>query len=811
MKERRAAVDRSANATSHPRRARLFQRVTLACCGWLALIVVPAIAGDGTDEIQMLHAATFLQSDNPDPPRESGIAITLPDPWEVRHKDVVGYAWYFVDWPLASAPRDLQAVYLTAITLPAQVVVNGTSVGFTGSLTGRRPRTWEQSQLFDVPANLLHAGSNRIGIRVNAKYPGSGGLGPIAAGSQPAVRALQRRDFMMHTVGPGIVSVIMVVVGASVFGLWLRRRDPSYLLFGTAAVVWGLHTAATLLPEPFLPHPHWTIWWHVVYMLFVVMLCLFCVRFAGFAWHPYRRVAAAFAVLVAPVLYAADAFGVLGETAVYVRLTGIALVAVALSAVARYAFRLRNAESLLLLATGATATALALHDWMLAQDAFAIRPLWLVPYSAFAFLILVGWILIDRFVRALNEYEMLNADLEQRIAAKSASLEFQLEQTRQAKNDAETANLAKSRFLAAASHDLRQPLHALGMFAAALPEKTLDPESTGLVQRIKTSVASLEALLSALLDISRLDAGVVSAEKRDMWLDDLFERLANDFVPEAVEKGLRLAIVPTTCVVQSDPVLLERILRNLVANALRYTAKGGAVVGARRRGNRIAIEVWDTGAGIEAAERERIFEEFYQVGNPGRDRARGLGLGLAIVRRSADLLGHTVELASRVGRGSVFRVIVDAGNRDTLVAAAAPQPINTGSMIGLRLVVIDDETLVRESTRDLLESWGATVFAGSDAEDVLGVLGDAIPDLLLVDFRLRDGKDGLGAIDRLRAALGRDVPAVLVSGESSAAELARIKASGLLLLHKPVPPARLRSALAFLLRASREPSQSMAE
>jgi signal transduction histidine kinase/CheY-like chemotaxis protein len=546
-------------------------------------------------------------------------------------------------------------------------------------------------------------------------------------------------------------------------------------------------------------------------MVFVVMLCLFCVRFAGVSWHPYRRFAVAFAVLVAPVLYVANALGVIGETTVYVRLAGIALVAVALAAVARYAFRLRNVESLLLLATGATATAFALHDWMLAQDPFTIRPLWLVPYSAFAFLVLVGWILIDRFVRALNEYERLNADLERRIAAKSASLEFQLEETRQAKNDAETANRAKSRFLAAASHDLRQPLHALGMFAAALPETTLDAESTGLVQRIKTSVASLEALLSALLDISRLDAGVVSAEKRDMWLDGLFQRLANDFVPEAIERGLRLAIVPTKCVVHSDPVLLDRIMRNLVANALRYTTSGGAVIGARRRGNQISIEVWDSGSGIDDTERERIFEEFYQTGNPGRDRARGLGLGLAIVRRSADLLGHKVELASRVGRGSVFRVIVDAGNSDTLLAAVSAQPSVTGSMAGHCLVVIDDETLVRESTRDLLVSWGAAVIAGADAEDVLAALDGTMPSLLLVDYRLRDGRDGLGAIGRLRESLGWEIPAVLISGESSTAELARIKASGLLLLHKPVPPAKLRSAVAFLLRASPEPSQSTVE
>ena len=256
------------------------QRLLLACA-WLAMAVAPMNAGAQPSEVQTFQAATFLHSDDPEPPREHGVAIALPDPWEVRHKDVAGYAWYSIDWPLASAPTDLQAVYLTGVTLPAQVFVNDISVGLTGSLTGRRPRTWEQSQLFEVPANLLHEGSNRIAVRIHAPRAGVGGMGPIIAGTHGTVNARQIRDFMIHTVGPAIVSVIMVVVGSAVIGLWLRRRDPSYLLFGGAAVVWGLHTAATLLPEPLLPQPHWAVWWHAVYMLFVVMLCLFCVRFAG--------------------------------------------------------------------------------------------------------------------------------------------------------------------------------------------------------------------------------------------------------------------------------------------------------------------------------------------------------------------------------------------------------------------------------------------------------------------------------------------------------------------------------------------------
>jgi signal transduction histidine kinase len=788
---------------------RAWQRrgAALALAGVMSLAAPPAcdaqVAGAAP---QTLTTATFVRTDDASPPREAGSALTLPDPWDLRHPDERGNAWYLVDWPLGAAPTELQAVYLTAITIPAQVYVNGVSVGLTGSLNGPRPRSWQQAQLFEVLPERLHAGVNQIAVRVHAPAAGVGGLGPIIAGRHAAALDLQMRDLVAHTIGPAVISIIMVVVGLTIVALWLRRRDPSYLLFGAASIIWGVHTASTLVPQPLLPQPHWAIWWHATYMLFVVLLCLFCVRFAGVGWRAYRRIAVGFAIAVAPALYAAQAAGALGEAAAYIRLTGIAIVGVALVAVARYALRLRNVESLLLLATGAVATAFAVHDWLSSQDPLAIRPLWLVPYSAFAFLILVSWILIDRFVRALDRYERLNEDLEQRIAAKSASLEFQLLQTERAKDQAEMANRFKSRFLAAASHDLRQPLHALGLFAAALPEHTRDAEGAELVQRITTSIDSLDALLSSLLDISKLDAGAITAEPRDLRLDDLFERLANDFVPEALERDLRLAVVPTRFVVRSDPALLERIVRNLVANALRYTERGGVVVGARRRGGRIAIEVWDSGAGIAAAERERIFEEFYQIGNPERDRTRGLGLGLAIVRRLARLLGHDVELDSRVGRGSVFRVLVAPGDPKAVAAAAPAAPLAASLLRGRLIVVIDDEPSVRESTGNLLQAWGCDVVAAADAKEALAAVGQRVPAALLVDYRLRGGEDGLGAIAQLRAMLGR-IPALLISGESSTEELARINARGVQLLHKPVPPAKLRSALTFLLDPARTQPQ----
>ena len=297
---------------------------------------------------------------------------------------------------------------------------------------------------------------------------------------------------------------------------------------------------------------------------------------------------------------------------------------------------------------------------------------------------------------------------------RARALSAQLQVTRAAKEAAEAANRAKSSFLAAASHDLRQPLHALGMFSQALTERTRDADGQLLAQRITTSVAALEALFSALLDVSKLDAGVIVAQPCDFAIRPLLDRLAEECLPELLERGLKLGIVCGDAVIRSDPLLIERILRNLVANALRYTQRGGIVIGCRRRGSTYSLEVWDSGPGIPAAQRERIFEEFYQIGNPGRDRTRGLGLGLAIVRRLAELLGHAIDVQSREGRGSVFRVRVPAGDPQAVLTYEAPALV-TGALAGRRILVVDDEAEVREATVGLLSQWGCIVVATADA------------------------------------------------------------------------------------------------
>jgi signal transduction histidine kinase/CheY-like chemotaxis protein len=793
-------------------------RRAVATCAALMFVITSAAAADKPDRtalaaqewIQLDRAAFAIGQFDGRFGDTSQRPITLPHAWEVTDPGATGDAWYTLEWTLDELPVVPQALCLTAITVPTEVYVNGDLVSSSGPLDGRRPRSYEQSRFVEIPLDTLRAGGNFIGLRVRAKLPDVAGLGPVLAGDAHALRDRARTVLFVHTLGPAAVSIATFTVGIFIFALWLRRRDPGYALFATAVMLWSIHTLLTLTTEPLLPQPHWGILWTWGYLVFVALLCLFCIRFSGVAWRAYERIVILYAGLSLPALYIAQALDRFAPAASAARLGSIVMVVVALAAVARYAIRQWNLESALLLIAGGISATFAIHDWLASQNPLDLRPVWLVPYAALAFLTLFGYLLTDRFVRALNATERLNAELEQRVAEKSAALSAQLQVTRAAKETAEAANRAKSSFLAAASHDLRQPLHALGMFSQALTERTRDADGQLLAQRITTSVAALEALFSALLDVSKLDAGVIAAQPRDFAIRPMLDRLAEECLPELLERGLKLAVVCGDAVIRSDPVLIERILRNLVANALRYTHRGGIVIGCRRRGSTYSLEVWDSGPGIPAAQRERIFEEFYQIGNPGRDRTRGLGLGLAIVRRLAELLGHTIDVQSREGRGSVFRIRVPAGDPQAIPKHDVRALVD-GSLAGRRILVVDDEVEVREATASLLSQWGCTVVATADASGAKrAYAGHPGPDAMLVDFRLGNDMDGLETIALLRLTFDAAIPAVLVSGESGTLELARIQATGMPLLHKPLPPARLRSVLTHLLRPAADPGAETA-
>lgn len=358
-----------------------------------------------------------------------------------------------------------------------------------------------------------------------------------------------------------------------------------------------------------------------------------------------------------------------------------------------------------------------------------------------------------------------------------------------AKAEAERANLGKTRFLAAASHDLLQPLNAARLFASALVERKLAPGEAGLAAKLDTALQSVEQLLGALLDISKFDAGGVTIERRPFAIAPLMATLAAEVAGAAEAKGLRLVAIPSDAVVETDPMLLRRILQNFLANAVRYTETGGVLIGCRRRGDQLRIEVWDTGIGIAPDQQAAVFEEFRRLGG---GTAEGLGLGLAIVDRLARRLGHPVALRSVPGRGSCFAVTVPLG---TLPAVEVPVPRSaTGDLAGLRLLCLDNDPAILAGLTALLGNWGCEV---RTAETPEAALAGERPDVILADLHLGEGRSGLDAIRQMRARWG-SVPGILVTADRSdqaAAEAARL---GCPLLHKPIQPARLRAALAHL-------------
>jgi two-component system, sensor histidine kinase len=368
------------------------------------------------------------------------------------------------------------------------------------------------------------------------------------------------------------------------------------------------------------------------------------------------------------------------------------------------------------------------------------------------------------------------------------------------KEVAERASAAKTTFLAAASHDLRQPVHALGLFIGALRRVVMPLEGQRLIEQIEESTVAMDGLFSALLDISQLDAGTVEVQRQSFPMGALLERICRDHEAEATAKGLSLGWAKSTAVVDCDPVLLERILRNLVANAVRYTDHGRVLVGCRRRGATISIQVLDTGPGVPPDQRDRIFQEYYQLGNPERDRTKGLGLGLAIVRRLVDLLGCEITLRSEVGHGSCFEVSVPMATGGIPVSNDALEA-TSGALAHGFIVVIDDELAIRNAMSALLAGWGhETIIVGSGDEAIRQLSRcEQRPDLIICDYRLRDGENGIAVIERLRSEYNEAIPAMLVTGDTAPDRLAEAKASSLLLLHKPVSNGKLRAAIVHLI------------
>jgi signal transduction histidine kinase/CheY-like chemotaxis protein len=404
-----------------------------------------------------------------------------------------------------------------------------------------------------------------------------------------------------------------------------------------------------------------------------------------------------------------------------------------------------------------------------------------------------AWSMFQAAVALEHEVQVRSRELEQALA----DLSERNRELAVARALAEEANRSKTRFLRAASHDLLQPLSAAKLFLSALKDTQLDELQGELANRLSGAFESVEELMHAVLDISRLDSQRIEFQRKPVDLGELFRRLAIEYAPMAEAKGLRLSFAPTSARVESDPTFLRRIAQNLVSNAIKYTDSGGVLVGVRKRGGRAWLEIIDTGIGIAATDRARIFDEFQRIGRDGG--APGMGLGLSIVRRACAKLGHPIAMDSEPGRGTVFRVSLPLVGHE---GSACPAPV-VPSVEYLRgrvaLVVENDDAMRRAYELILKDRLGMVPRIAGGIAEALAQMGDDAPDVLIADYNLDNGDTGLQAIRDLRARAGQPVPAIIVSARRDP-ELGRASLEmGVPVLEKPVRPEELQAVLHRML------------
>jgi signal transduction histidine kinase len=399
-------------------------------------------------------------------------------------------------------------------------------------------------------------------------------------------------------------------------------------------------------------------------------------------------------------------------------------------------------------------------------------------------------------VKAAEELERANESLERRVQERTEELTRLNTELGRAKGEAEQANISKTRFLAAASHDILQPLNAARLYVTSLVERQRGGSDAQLITNIDASLDAVEDIFGTLLDISRLDTGAMRPEIVGFRIDELLRQLEVEFTPLAQEKGLNLKFVPCSLAVQSDRRLLRRLLQNLVSNAIKYTPNGRVLVGCRRHDGGLRIDVYDTGLGIPASKKQAIFQEFHRL-EQGAKAARGLGLGLSIVERIARVLDYKITVKSSIGRGSQFSV-------DVPLSAAIPprqQPrvareVDRVQLSGITVLCIDNELAILDGMETLLAGWGCRVLKAADLEAAIMVVAEAkiTPDGLLVDYHLDRG-NGIAAVAELRRRFGADLTAILITADRSPRVREDARANGIQLLNKPIKPAALRALL----------------
>lgn len=774
-------------------------RAALALARWaLALLLWPLLAlADGgaaaapaAPLVQTITQALFALG--PDGPWQP---VTLPDTWASRGVARPAMGWYRLrlDLPAVGADLPMQAVRAERVILYHRLWLNGALLHDTlqDVTDAAGPgRAQALPLLLQLPPALLRPGENWLTLQVDGGL--RAGLSPLQLGPAAVLWPAHRRFQWQAIELPQQLN--QAAAGACLFALllWWRRRSESAMgWFGLLGLLVSLRNQAYYLLNPGLPPALTSALFFATQVVTVTLLGLFAMsltRRRPRAYRPLLVGGATLMLLASALATQVGGFSLDQVRAVAYPLLGLAAIP-ALGLIAHRVRAMRGGELAALLAALLLVLLAGAHDHRFQQGRLDITETWWLPLTTPLMVLAFAVLMIGRVVLAMSQVEVLNRTLEQRVRERTQALA--------------AAHAAKSRFLAAASHDLRQPVVTIGLLVGLLREQVLAPALRSMVVKVDEAVAAMELLLAGLLDLSRLESGSVRVRPQRVPLQALFDAVVVHEADAARRKGLRLRVRPTDLTAWADPVLLEQIVRNLVSNAVRYTDAGGVLVAARRGGDgRLRLQVWDTGRGIAAAQQATVFEEFVQLDNPQRERSQGLGLGLAIVQRSAALLGARLALRSVPGRGSCFSL-----DLATAAGPAPPQPEAPAAerwLAGQRLVLVEDDAAVRDALVSRLTAWGAEVLAFDGPRSLRTTL-DAMPpgerqaQLLVTDLRLPDGS-GWDVVSLVRRRCGQ-LPVLVITGNTAPADIAALAASGLTVLHKPFRAEELRAALAAAIAA----------
>ena len=746
---------------------------------WCALAGLPVVAGGADAGTVFITGAEFRAQGSP-----TFEPVPLPDTWTLRGQPPGGLGHYRLRFTLPAAVAVVWALEAERLSASHEVRLNGQLVH--GALHATPPLKRAVHTLVALPPHLLREGENTLDIHIGAAV--GGGLSALTLGPVETLEADFRRSQLRQVSLPQIANIAAGGVSLFMLLIWWRRRSEAAIgSFGALCLLASVRNYAYFVTASPLPSP-WASWLYMLAaLLTTVLLGVFAMASAERRPAWYRRSLQATAVLFPLFSLWALSVDLLQTARLWLYPVLLVLAVPALALLVRAALRQRSLVGSALVASLAGVLVSGVHDYLLQQDRLSIMGAFWMPYAVPVTVATFSASLLRRLLTSLEAFERMNATLERRVVERTRELQ--------------AANAAQTRFLAAASHDLRQPMVSIGLLVGLMDEQVGPGALRRVVQRLKEATGAMEGLLTRLLDLSRLQSGTVQVQRQRLALHTVLNAVAVQHAEHAHGKGLRLRVRAGRAVAHSDPALLEQIVGNLVGNAVRYTRQGGVLLGVRPAGpSHWRVAVWDTGPGIAAEAQQTVFGEFVRGAQPddSEESASGLGLGLAIAQRAASLLGTEVVLRSERGRGSCFSVVLP---RSVAVAAPVPEPSPRPALLrplaGRRLWLLEDDPNARASLLLLLQHWGAEVLAFSSLTALRSA--DALarqPELLISDLRLPDGQ-GSDALLHLRERW-IDQPALFVTGNTSPDDLAALeywREAGVPVLIKPFASATLQAAV----------------